>query len=47
MICYQFNEPSGLAISPDDNILYVADTNNHTLKVIDLKNEKISTVSVI
>lgn len=46
IIFYQFNEPSGLAVSPDGNILYVADTNNHALKIIDLKNEKISTVSV-
>lgn len=45
-LVFQFNEPSGLAVSPDGNILYVADTNNHALKAIDLKNKKVSIVSV-
>ena len=34
----QLNEPGGLCISADGTQLYVADTNNHCLKVVSLKN---------
>ncbi|XP_012235292.1 NHL repeat-containing protein 2 [Linepithema humile] len=44
---FSFDEPSGLAVSPDGKILYVADTNNHSIKMIDLKNKKISTMTIV
>ena len=31
------NEPGGIGLSQEASILYVADTNNHTIKAIDLK----------
>ena len=43
----QFNEPGGLDISPDGNTLYVADTNSHAIRVVDLKNNTVSTVSLV
>jgi DNA-binding beta-propeller fold protein YncE len=42
----QFNEPGGLAISPDGSTLYVADTNSHAIRVVDLKSNTVSTVSM-
>lgn len=32
----QFNEPAGLCLNPGGTILYVADTNNHLIEVVDL-----------
>lgn len=32
----KFNEPSGLAISADGKYLYIADTNNHSIKLLNL-----------
>ncbi|XP_013200443.1 NHL repeat-containing protein 2 [Amyelois transitella] len=32
----KFNEPSGLSMSPDGKYLYIADTNNHSIKVLNL-----------
>ncbi|XP_052747267.1 NHL repeat-containing protein 2 isoform X2 [Bicyclus anynana] len=32
----KFNEPSGLAITSDGKYLYVADTNNHCIKILNL-----------
>ncbi|XP_049872474.1 NHL repeat-containing protein 2 [Pectinophora gossypiella] len=32
----KFNEPSGLAITPDGKYLYIADTNNHSIKLLNL-----------
>ncbi|XP_012283238.1 NHL repeat-containing protein 2 [Orussus abietinus] len=43
---HTFDEPSGLAITRNGEILYVADTNNHAIKAINLKDGKVSTVSV-
>uniref|UniRef100_A0ABD2W380 Thioredoxin domain-containing protein n=1 Tax=Trichogramma kaykai TaxID=54128 RepID=A0ABD2W380_9HYME len=37
-VAFQFDEPSGLAVSQDGKILYVADTNNHCIKAIELDN---------
>ena len=31
------NEPGGIGLSKDASILYIADTNNHTIKALDLK----------
>ena len=42
----QFNEPGGLDISPDGRTLYVADTNSHAVRVLDLQTNKASTVSI-
>lgn len=38
----QFYEPSGLAISGDK--LYIADTNNHSIRVVDLSTKNVSTL---
>ena len=40
----QFDEPGGLCVSPDGQFLYVADTNNHAIRVIDLKTKTVSQV---
>ncbi|CAH2104862.1 unnamed protein product [Euphydryas editha] len=32
----KFNEPSGLSISSDGKYLYIADTNNHSIKILNL-----------
>ena len=46
-ILFQFDEPSGLAASINGEILYVADTNNHCIKSIELsKIENIRTVII-
>ena len=47
-LLFQFDEPSGLAVSQDGNTLYIADTNNHCIKALDLSDiEKIHVVSHI
>ncbi|XP_028138352.1 NHL repeat-containing protein 2 [Diabrotica virgifera virgifera] len=35
-----FKEPAGVCISSDNNKLYVADTNNHQIKVLHLNNQQ-------
>lgn len=40
-----FNEPGGLCIGENGQLLYVADTNNHQIKVMDLETKTISVVS--
>ena len=40
----QFNEPAG--ISAAEGKLFVADTNNHLVRVIDLSNGKVSTLTI-
>jgi thiol-disulfide isomerase/thioredoxin len=40
----QFYEPGGLSLSGDR--LYVADTNNHKIKVVDLKSEAVRTLTI-
>jgi sugar lactone lactonase YvrE len=39
-----FYEPGGLSVA--DNRLYVADTNNHAIRVVDLKTKEISTLRI-
>lgn len=39
-----FNEPSGLVYL--NQKLYVADTNNHTIRVLDLKTQKVETLEI-
>jgi len=41
----RFNKPQGMALSADGNILYVADTENHTLRAIDLRVETVTTLA--
>jgi sugar lactone lactonase YvrE len=41
----QFNAPTGLALDSLNNILYVADTNNHAIRAIDLGIKYVSTVA--
>lgn len=40
----QFNEPSG--ITSANNRLYIADTNNHTIRIIDLTTQTVSTLTI-
>ena len=40
----QFNEPSGIAVY--NNILYIADTNNHAIRTIDLNTHIVSTLHI-
>lgn len=39
-----FNEPGGICASDGGKLLYVADTNNHRVKVLDLASKTISLV---
>lgn len=41
----QFNNPLGLAFNPEDNTWYVADTNNHAIRAINLNTKKVSTIA--
>lgn len=40
-----FNEPGGLCVEENGSLLYVADTNNHQIKVLDLETKIVSPVS--
>ncbi|XP_004680480.1 PREDICTED: NHL repeat-containing protein 2 [Condylura cristata] len=41
-----FNEPGGLCIGENGQLLYVADTNNHQIKVMDLETKTVSVFPV-
>jgi sugar lactone lactonase YvrE len=41
----RFNTPTGLALSPDARFLYVADTNNHRVRRIDLLTQQVGTIA--
>lgn len=43
----RFWEPGGLAITPDGARAYVADTNNHALRMIELDSGRVQTVKVL
>jgi len=43
----QFDEPSGLCVSPDGHYLYVADTNNHAIRVVDLQTKSVSQLNIV
>ncbi|XP_071170103.1 NHL repeat-containing protein 2-like [Mytilus edulis] len=45
VIKFQLNEPGGLCVSQDK--VYIADTNNHHIRVLDLKTQSISSLPVI
>ena len=38
------NEPGGLCFNPQENCIYVADTNNHCIRRIDLSSNYVETV---
>jgi len=38
------NEPGGLSVDPENDVLYVADTNNHRIVTVDLARGVISEV---
>ncbi len=40
-----FDEPAGMALSPDGGTLYVADRNNHLLRAVDLERATVVTVA--
>lgn len=42
----RFWEPGGITVSPDGSRAYVADTNNHALRVIDLATREVRTVEL-
>ncbi|XP_064120457.1 NHL repeat-containing protein 2-like isoform X1 [Macrobrachium nipponense] len=42
----QFNEPGGICISREDGCLYIADTNNHSIKILTLKNSQVTELNV-
>ena len=41
----QFSEPGGLCLDPEGKVLVVADTNSHAIRVLDLEERTVSTVS--
>ncbi|XP_053778056.1 NHL repeat-containing protein 2 isoform X2 [Desmodus rotundus] len=41
-----FNEPGGLCIGENGQLLYIADTNNHQIKVMDLETKTVSVLPV-
>jgi len=40
-----FDEPAGMSIA--DGKIYVADTNNHLIRVVDIKSKKVSTLTIM
>ena len=42
----RFDEPGGLAVSPDGRTAYVADTNNHALRGVDLRSGAVRTLRI-
>ncbi|XP_006002872.1 NHL repeat-containing protein 2 isoform X2 [Latimeria chalumnae] len=42
-----FNEPGGLCVGEDGKVLYIADTNNHQIKLLDLETQTVSLLPVM
>ncbi|KAF2981219.1 hypothetical protein EK904_014570 [Melospiza melodia maxima] len=42
-----FNEPGGLCVEQNGRLLYVADTNNHQIKVLDLETKILSMLPIL
>ena len=40
----QFSEPGGLCLDPKGKTLFVADTNNHAIRVLDLEEKTVTEV---
>nr|CAD7203643.1 unnamed protein product [Timema douglasi] len=43
----QLNEPGGLCLSPDETRLFVADTNNHSIKIVDLVKGTVEKMDIV
>lgn len=43
---HQFNEPGGLCLTPNGEMMYVTDTNNHNIELITLKSMKTTTLNL-
>lgn len=41
----QFFAPQGMALDEEQQILYIADTENHTLRQVNLKNQQVKTIA--
>jgi DNA-binding beta-propeller fold protein YncE len=41
----QFDHPQGLALSASGNTLYIADTDNHALRAVDLQRHRVTTLA--
>jgi DNA-binding beta-propeller fold protein YncE len=41
----QFNEPYGVALSPDEKTLYIADYLNHAIRAVDLATKQVTTLA--
>lgn len=41
----RFNQPQGMALSPDGGTLYVADVNNHAIRAVDLAAQQVRTIA--
>lgn len=41
----RFNQPQGMALSPDGGTLYVADVNNHAIRAVDLEAQQVRTIA--
>ncbi|MEE3298499.1 MAG: thioredoxin-like domain-containing protein [Planctomycetota bacterium] len=42
----QFSEPSGFALTPGGGRIYIADTNNHQIRIADLKTLEVTTLKL-
>ena len=42
----QFSEPSGFALDPQGKRLFVADTNNHSIRIVDLASLDVATLQL-
>ncbi|KAH0623735.1 hypothetical protein JD844_006828 [Phrynosoma platyrhinos] len=42
-----FNEPGGLCVEEKGHLLYIADTNNHQIKVLDLETKTVSLLALL
>ena len=42
-----FNEPGGICVGADEKFLYIADTNNHRVKILDLASKTVSLVRAV
>jgi len=42
----QFSEPGGLCVGPEGTTLFIADTNNHAIRILDLDTREVTQVSI-
>lgn len=40
----QLNEPGGLCVASEGDAIYIADTNNHCIKILDWKDKSVKQV---